>query len=559
MKLKITCLIFAIILSVFVVSCNKSGEKEETTETGAVTETEPSAAVTEKPESSNINTRADEEMRSGLVYSQFVTDDWAERVNPLAEWYAGNYIAGDAELDSISYISSRVYPYFEEITLNSAVYLARYGDYDSYFSILYGSTKDIDDTYYLIDGKRTDDYINFADSWEKVKAHKITGEVAGELKQPVFTGDFTILNAAGIIGEDSEIVYTFSLGDSVALVSAGLKIYETGLEYPNNYRTRYTDLKFDILNSSDGKKVTDTIDLKDIYEEGYMITGTTNSIWTNKYVSDGKIMFSFACERRPSLENGDASYMAYYEVIMNGNAASSEVYIWNSINSPAPSAEYEGLDSESGRYKSLYKNNDLYIRDNDAGTDILVFDSKPDNETEETDIGEYIYAGAAFFEGDTLYYHLTGYEWFIGSGYYNAETGEKGEFRNGIRLSAKLGDRFFGSTSILDSELYYGVFTADAPDKAIRLPFTAEELERSLIQVTGDGKLIKMTEPKGSTGNTGKWREDVSTLTVYDAETLELIKDYTMESPYEYMQHFVVTNGYVWIITSGGTILITKY
>ena len=161
-----------------------------------------------------------------------------------------------------------------------------------------------------------------------------------------------------------------------------------------DYRTRYTDLKFSILNSSDGKKIFDTIDLKDIYEEGYIITGITNSFWTDKYVSDGKVMFSFGCERRPSIEDGGASYTAYYEVRMNNNITSSEVYIRNNINSPVPSAEYEGLVSESGRYKSLYKDNDLYIRDNDTGTDIPVFDSKPDNETEETDIGEYIYARA---------------------------------------------------------------------------------------------------------------------------------------------------------------------
>ena len=206
--------------------------KPETTETKAITDTETSGTVTEESVP-YANTPADEEMRTGLVYSRFVTDDWAERINPLAEWYARNYIIGDARLDSISYISSRVYPYFEEITLNSAIYLARYGDYDSYFSILYGSTPDIDDMYYLIDGKRTDDYISFADSWEKVRAHKITGESAGEMKQPVFKGDFTVLRTADFLERDSEIIYTFSLGDSVALVSAGRKIYETGLEYPN--------------------------------------------------------------------------------------------------------------------------------------------------------------------------------------------------------------------------------------------------------------------------------------------------------------------------------------
>lgn len=550
MQLKITCLIFGIILSAFIVSCTKDGETEETTVTGVIIETNPTAAVTEKPESSNVNTQADEEMQTGLVYSQFVSDDWAERINPLAEWYAKNYIVGDAGLDSISYISGRTYPYFGKVTLNSAIYLARYGEYDSFFSILYGSISDIDDTYYLIDGKRSDDYIDFADSWDKVKAHKIIGKAAGELKQPVFTGDFTILNTAGIISEDSEIVYTFSLGDSVALVSAGRKIYETGQEYPNDYRTRYTDLKFDILNASDGTKTIDTIDLKDIYEEGYIITGITDAFWTNKYVTDEKIMFSFACERRPSLEDGDASYTAYYEVRLNGNVTGSEVYIWNNIHNSAPSAEYEGLVSESGRYKSLYKDNDLYIRDHDADTGILVFDSKPDIVTEETGIGEYIYAGAAFFEGDTLYYNLTGYEGFIGSGYYNAETGEKDEFRNGIRLSVKIGDRLFGSTSIFDSELYYGVFTADAPDKIEKLPFTAEELERSRIQITGNGKLIKLS---------GQWQKSVSTLTIYETETLKIIKEETMESRYEYMNRFVVTNGYVWVITSGGTVLITKY
>ena len=115
-----------------------------------------------------------------------------------------------------------------------------------------------------------------------------------------------------------------------------------------------------------------------------------------------------------------------------------------------------------------------------------------------------------------LYYHLTGYEWFIGSGYYNAATGEKDEYRNGIRLYAKIDDRFFGSTSVFGSANIISAYSLPALRiKIERLPFWAEELELAFIQITGDGKLIKMTEAKWRESNT-KWREDISILTVYD-------------------------------------------
>jgi hypothetical protein len=32
-----------------------------------------------------------------------------------------------------------------------------------------------------------------------------------------------------------------------------------------------------------------------------------------------------------------------------------------------------------------------------------------------------------------------------------------------------------------------------------------------------------------------------------------------VESPYEYMDNLVVTDGFAWVFTTGGTILITEY
>ena len=36
-------------------------------------------------------------------------------------------------------------------------------------------------------------------------------------------------------------------------------------------------------------------------------------------------------------------------------------------------------------------------------------------------------------------------------------------------------------------------------------------------------------------------------------------KEYTMESRYEWMDSLAVTDGFVWVFTSGGMILITEY
>lgn len=556
MDKKIVCLVLALLFVFF--ACAKkeqpgepNGSQTTVTETAAPDETETSSVITE--EVPDTETLAEQEMEAGLIFSRWhATDDWTVRIDPLAEWYAGNFLTGDLKPDDIRYVSGFTYPFFEDITLGSAIYLARYGDHDSYFSILYGSTTEIEDTYYLIDAKNTDDYINFKDSWDKVKAHAITGKAAGDLKKTVYTGEAFVFHAGEITG-DSGIIHAFSLDDSVALVSADRKIYKTGLDYPNEFGTTYVGLKLDILNASDGTKKTDTIVLKDIRDEGYMITGITNSVWTEKTDSGLKIILSYACEPIP--DGIGVARMAYYDIMITADSANSEIFFRD--YSDPPFEGYGGIKSVSGRYRSMTKDGDLYILDNETGTDIRVFDSKPDKETVETKLDEYEYASAAFFEGNTLYYNISGYEWLIGSGYYNAETAEKGEFRNGMRISAKIGDRIFGSTSVFSEELFFGVFTADDPDRIEKMPFTPEELERSRIQITGDGKLIKLSEPKNTPGT--KWREDISTLTVYDAETLAIVREIKMESPYEYMYDLLVMNGYAWAITSDGTVLITEY
>ncbi|MDD4772154.1 MAG: hypothetical protein PHZ09_00920 [Eubacteriales bacterium] len=533
MKLKVL-IIMAALLFAALLSCGNNNEPADIT--GELT-----SAETDDGDGPDLIS-PDAAMRDGLIYTESAAD-----AETLAQWYAEHYIAGDYSPVVINYIEGRTYPYFEGVILESAVYLAQYGDYISYFSVLYGALNGSGGRCYLIDGKRTDQLIHFSDRWEMVRAHKILGEASGELKQTVYTGGFTVLNIADIIGEDREIIYAFALGDSVALVSAGRKRYAAGYDFPNDYRTRLTGLKLDILDPPDSGNTSDTVVFADIYDEGYIITGITNGIWTGRYESEGKFMFSFACERSPSLED-DGSYTVYYEVEFGGDGADTGVYVWNNRNTPYPSAEYDVRVSESGRYKSYYKNNDLYVYDSQSQGEIFVFDSKPDAEAEFA-IGDYIYAEAAFFDGDILYYNLIGYESFIGSGYYNAATGEKGEFCNGMRLSAKLGDRLWGSSSIFSGELFYGSFTSGEPYNIDKMPFEPGELELSRIQLTDDGKLIKLTGGAG----------ELNSLTVYDVANAAVIKEYTMESPYESMRDFVAAGGCIRVFTSGGHMLTGVY
>jgi hypothetical protein len=401
-------------------------------------------------------------------------------------------------------------------------------------------------------------YIDFKDSWDKIKAHKMIGEYAGELKQTVYTGVMTVLNAGDIIGYDREIVYTFSLNDAVAVVSAVRKTTKTGLDYPNDYRTYLSDLHLDILNPSDGKQVADTIILKDISEDGYVVTGYTNEIWTTQYKSDGKIIFSFGCDNLPGNNNNPC--MVYYEVDLDGSEVTTEVFYENyRINDPSISFELNSIETESGRYKSFYVNEDLYIRDNNTGTDVRVFDSKTDADMENIDVSEYMSARAAFFDGDTLYYNLIPWEGIVGSGYYNAATGEKGEFRNGIRIDKKVGDLFYGSTSIYSNELYYGTFYFSDPYNIKKMPFNFEEVSQSCIHITDDGTMIKLTKAMQNKTSQYKWSKDISSLTIYDGETMKAKKVCIIESPYEYMDSLAVADGYAWVFTTDGTILITEY
>lgn len=566
--MKIAYFTLLLIIIFFIVSCNKTDKIEYTTE--AEISVEISDVITDEsegPETTILTVEPetaaeptpDDMIQTGLVFStNDDTTDWVVILDPIAKWYAGNYITGNKKLSELRFIAGRTYPYFDNIILNSAIFLAKYGEDECYFSLLFGSVKGNNNTYYLIDGKISDTYINFKDSWDKIKAHKIIGEYAGELKQTVYTGVMTVLNAGDIIGDDREILYTFSLNDAVAAVSAVRKITKTGLDYPNDYRRYLSELHLDIFNPSDGKKTVDTIVLKDIYEDGYVITGYTNAMWTTKYKSNGKIMFSFGCDNLPG--NNSNLGTVYYIVDLDGTEVTSEVFFeYYKISDPSISFEFESIETESGRYKSFYINGDLYIRDNNTRSDVRVFESKPDVDTGNTDINEYISARAAFFDGDTLYYYLIPWEGIIGSGYYNAVTGEKGEFRNGVRIEKKVGDLFYGSTSIYDTELYYGTFCFSDPYNIKKMPFNSEEISQSRIHITDDGTMIKLTKAMYNKSNNYKWSKDISSLTIYNGETMKVNKVCIMESPYEYMDSLVVADGYAWAFTTGGTILITKY
>ena len=190
MKSKVL-IIMAALLFAALLSCGNNNEPADIT--GELTSAETDDG--DGPDS------PDSAMRDGLIYTESAAD-----AETLAQWHAEHYITGDYSPVVINYIEGRTYPYFEGVTLESAVYLAQYGDYISYFSVLYGALNGSDGRYYLIDGKRTDQLIHFSDRWETVRAHKILGKAAGELKQPVYTGGFTVLNIADIIGEDRDYI-----------------------------------------------------------------------------------------------------------------------------------------------------------------------------------------------------------------------------------------------------------------------------------------------------------------------------------------------------------------
>jgi hypothetical protein len=154
--MKIIYFTLIIIMISFIVSCSKTGKTEDITETESsvkvsdvITDESETPIHAEEPETA-AEPSPDDMIQAGLVFSaNNDTADWVVILDSIAKWYAENYITGNNELSDLRFIAGRTYPYFNEITLNSAIFLVKYGEEECYFSILCGSAKGNYNTYYL--------------------------------------------------------------------------------------------------------------------------------------------------------------------------------------------------------------------------------------------------------------------------------------------------------------------------------------------------------------------------------------------------------------------------
>lgn len=505
-----------------------------------------------------IEKTPEEQLIAGEITHTFSNEtDWDLRNRTLVNWYCGNLMKEYGTLANAYYICGKTYPFFTSFTLHQATYKVVFKN-DGIFTekkiaILCGILPSDPQTYVLIDGHLSESsFYSLEDVWGKVRGNAKIGPFTQEYPTAVYSDGLNEIKLASLIGAGRRIFCTIPIADNnIAMISGNPSNWNI---YTNEYDTENLDLKVDFVDLSTGTLQRNGYSLIDFTKQGYSYTGMSSdySFYNNT------IKFVVSIKK----ENSDDVYYAWYKITLNADGTVKDTLDINSTSSWDSNStlyEYQPLYSESGRYQTFRKNRDLYLHDNETNSDILVFDCKPDIETETTDIGEYVYARELCFVGETLYYNLTGYEWYIGSACYNPTIKQTIEYNNGMFITAVIDGFAYGSTSFFDDELYFGRFSIENPEILEKLK-NNNTPELSQIFISEDYKyIVKITSPSYVSGSLKVW-DDTSTVTLYDIKTMSIVMTYTLHSATTQFQNGTIYGDYLYlpINNTDNTICVIK-
>lgn len=506
-------IIYILILLILMTSCTKKSEDTNTSISGSesdIAETIKTSSVQTQPIPSNpIELTNDELINSGGVSADFETDYRKDFIN----WYCGNYMQEQGEIEKYDRLIEIHYSQFKDVTLTGSLNRILFNNGSTHdISIFTASPLNNDNKkVYLVNAYVADNgNIDFLyNNWDKLVNHKAVGNFFKGMEEypvPKLSYGMNLADIRDIIGSN-EVIYCYKFNEEAVVIISGERKYIYSPE-DDNYRSCFSSLQADIINPASLKKLGKTIKLNDLESAGYVITGLSYDY--RIIPEEGKLLFDFG------IDSMDFAHDKRVQVLYTLNISSdySGTCEYELRDFTQPSFPYIPLVSESGRYFTCYIDNDLYITDNETGETILVFDNKPDVETPQTDISEYIHASPAFFHGDTLYMNFTGYEGSYGYSKFDPSVREINIKGNGFRVNKRIGDYIYGNTGIYDSEMYYGRFNINDPDNIEKL-MEGENLIDTIIAYSDDGKYIAAFYFSSYNDNTEH------TVTVYDPITFK--------------------------------------
>jgi len=461
-----------------------------------------------------IPTPLAEKIAAGEVSNTFYDNpSWDEKYTPLAKWFGENVLENMGTVTQIQYTNSKFFPYFEEFEL-SLVYFNLSFQKDGMaekkeIALLVGEIQN-SNQFILIDGEvTTSQNYSLEAHWAKVKNHAVFGKYVGEFPKTIISKGLTEISLSSFLKQDYEIIDIFQVsGNTAGIISAKKK--------PDN--NGYEQFRVDLFDLEKNQRIGKGHLFTEI-EDGWKMYGAT----VFRKDENNFFMESFL----PSMVEDVRKY-AWYKIHISPDGTISDTLTFYDT---APSDEYvEPLQSDSGRYSAITKNRDVYLHESVTNADTLVYDSKPDEITEETDVAKNYQTGvAAYFIGERLYYAVYGYEWPEGVGYFDPETGEAVFLKNKIGAYFSAGGYNYGYSDVHSDDFYFG----RAPlgnllnVERLVLGYTAD---RSSFICSADGKyVVQVSEPE-SNDNSLKWQKETSTVTVYDAATFTPVKTETMQS-----------------------------
>jgi len=512
------CLCMAALASCRETANNNQSSEPQTSE--ALTSLTPQTSdVSETSSVQSAAAIAEEQMAAGKVYAAEAENVQNQAVK-IAEWYCENVLSQNFS-DCVDYFADlRDVAYFEDLALEYAVYKLKENGVPAnrYLYILFVNEYD-NKRNVLVDGMTTGEIVPYPIERikDKISNHALYSKYAKYLTEPVYTEGMHELDIASLIRKNRHIHFSSYINNrALAVLSSKMDL----LEY---YHPSYFDWKLDFIDLATGQRIKEH-KLQDTDGIDY---------YFHYYAGDAFFDIYFA------VQTSDGIAFAKYKIKLNDNTEQIERYTWE---------EHEKLDvrsdekdiSDSGRYYAFYRDYDLYLHDNQSGSDILLYEGYID----EDNYGKNSFVPAvSFFVGDTLFFNIYGYEQVLGSGMYDPKSDKLSVFNNAVSAEFYSDGYIYGFTYD-DMHLYR--FRPDSPDNVENI---YPEFYQNLILFSPNRKHFV---------NISLETDETSIYTLYASDGIKEIKTYTFSSPFISLSYGNMSNEYVFLPTLNNHVVDNK-
>lgn len=334
--------------------------------------------------------------------------------------------------------------------------------------------------------------------------------------------DLDTVDIAALIGEKREIMLCAGVSDTTLAIVSGVPASHKTNGAMHGY---FKDLKIDLINITNPSLDCISHKLTDIEEQSYRTSGC------NKYyIEDNHLILNLYAYSNNMVE----FCFAWYDITINSDNITDtltfnnyEFYNNGTFGEPQP------MQSKSGQYKVVWKNENLYIHNNYSNKDILVYLQPKTNDKE-------ISSSSILFDGDILYYHVWEEHPCIFT--YDPKAGKS------VKISEGLFPYFYNNGYIYGKyyEDYFARINIKSPENIEKIFSTVPTFEK----LSSDGKYI---------AGICSCSNESSYITIYETSSLKKIISCTSNSDKIQIYEAFFVGDYIVISSKDNKAYIIKF